>query len=367
MAKKSDPIINIIELDARDARYQSGIVRYMNVLGAHMPKNVRTFRIMCEYSPEYTGIKMERTDDGVRITYPFGFPLDTMINGIVMWLAPMLSKMENIIIKCNCMGIEALCYAIRARIYCRCIGVLHFSPLRANPNPAGNPFFNMDHIISVCATGKGFLTTLNNRRPVSVIYNGIDAPTVRKKSKATDGVFRFIFPGGWAPHKGFAKIIPAIKRVAATHQIEVLVTGGGDVPDDIRREIDGLPIRVMGYVAYGDEMDKIYAMADCALFASVSEACSFAGIEAMAHNLAIVSNDTPGLREMFGSAALYASVNDKSEINVDEYADRMIQMIDRPRTRTQSAIRAYSQYLRHYTATRMARDTLDLYYRLLGI
>ncbi len=56
-------------------------------------------------------------------------------------------------------------------------------------------------------------------------------------------------------------------------------------------------------------MKEYYDSADCALFASRSESCSFAGIEAMANNLPIISTDAPGLTEMFGNAALFVKMD----------------------------------------------------------
>ncbi len=90
-------------------------------------------------------------------------------------------------------------------------------------------------------------------------------------------------------------------------------------------------------------------------------------IEYMAHNLPIISVDVPGLREMFGPAAHYVPMNERFEINPDDCANKMIEMITNQRMRTRSAINAYARYIQKYTARRMVSDTLRLYNKVLGL
>lgn len=225
----------------------------------------------------------------------------------------------------------------------------------------------MDHIISVCESALPWLQSVGNTRPVSIIYNGINRPPISKAGTDNNDTFRFIFANGMAPHKGFAKIVPAIRRVAMHHKIEVLVLGGYD--DAGRKILDDnkdLPIKYVGLVTNDSEIGKYYQQADCALFASYSEACSFAGIEAMAYNLPIISTNAPGLYEMFGAqGALYVAMDGNGDINTDEYAAHMIQIIENKRLRTKLAVATYARYLQRYTAKKMAGNTLKLYYDLL--
>jgi glycosyltransferase involved in cell wall biosynthesis len=201
------------------------------------------------------------------------------------------------------------------------------------------------------------MNAVRNKRPVSIIYNGVNAPRISDQ-RQNDGVFRFIFANGFAAHKGFAKIIPAIRMVAERHNIEILVLGGGKTP----QEIEGLPIKSIGLVP---DVEPSYESSDAALFASVSEACSFAGIEAMAHSLPIVSTDAVGLKEMFGNAALFVQMNEKQELSAEEYASQMIRIIENKRLRSKLGILGYSRFLQKYTAAKMAKDTVRVYEKLL--
>lgn len=359
-------IINIIEIDSRDTRYQTGIARYMNILCDNMPKNVFVFRIIFYRTPDCKNLTLEMKDDELSVIHPCNFSAQSLYPAIIAMMEARFRQMTNLIVKSNCLGFEGLAYAIRNNVFCRTVGVLHCVPNIMPANGLQNPLFGMDHIISVCESALLWLKAIGNTRPVSVIYNGINRPTISKNILNNDDSFRFIFANGMAPHKGFARIIPAIRRVAAIHKIRVFVLGGMD--DDGKKllaENNDLPIEYVGLIADDKEIGKYYQMADCALFASASEACSFAGIEAMAYNLPIISTNAPGLCEMFGpKGALYAQMDANKNINSDEYAAQMIRIIVEPKLRRQLSIKGYARYLQRYTARQMARDTLALYNKL---
>lgn len=362
-------VINVIEIDGRDARFQTGIGRYLDVLQAELPAHVKVLRVIFYWAPEISDIRIVQNEAEVSVFHPAGYPATTLFDAVVTYLSPRISKMSNLIVKSNCLGYEVLAYMLRSRFYAKTIGMLHCQPHRSvvgDPKaPMPNPFFNMDHIVLVCDDGVEYLKRGNCARPYSVIYNGISVPKIMNR-KPDDGVFRFIFANGWAQHKGIKRIIPAIKQVAEKHNIEIMVIGGFDKNDKVFEEIDGLPIKNVGLITKPDEMARYYEMADAALFASYSEACSFAGIEAMAYNLPIVSSDAVGLVEMFGRAALIVKSDKDGNLDVDDYANQMLRVIENKALRTKLGILAYARYKERYTARKMVKDTVKLYERLVS-
>ncbi|MDR1207124.1 MAG: glycosyltransferase family 4 protein [Rickettsiales bacterium] len=355
--------INVIEIDGRDARYQSGIARYLDILADNMPKHVKTLRVIFYFSPEFKDIRISDAPGEVQVHHPAGFPSHTLFQVVLQFIGARLGDMRNLIIKSNCLGYDAFVYFLKSHFYCKTIGVLHClprAPMNAPAFPAVNPFFNMDHVVLVCDRGKEFLNGVRNKQPFSVICNGIEKPKLPDR-KTDDGTFRFIFANGFAKHKGFEKIIPAIEKVARKHKIEIIAIGGGEIP-----AAAGLPITNYGLIDDHGNICELYAQADAALFASESEACSFAGIEAMAFGLPIISTDAAGLAEMFGKSALFVNMNEKFEINADDYAAQMIRLIESKRLRVKLGIMAYARYLERYTAKKMTVKTLDLYKKILG-
>ena len=367
---KKNKIINVIELDGRDARFQSGIERYLKIVADQMPEYVKTLRIIFYWSPEFKDISIKQSEDEISVYHPTGYPAATLFEAVIALVSARVSQMENLIIKSNCLGFEGLAYSLRARFYSRVIAALHCLPHRASGKlgafPPNDALFNMDHVILVCEHGKEFLEGTKNKRDYSIIYNGIDIPKVDVKNKPNDGVFRFLFAHGWGQHKGLERILPAIKKVSETHKIEVIVVGGSDPTNPIFDKIHDLPITKVGLLERPEDMKKYYEMCDCALFASLSEACSFAGIEAMAYDMPIISSDAAGLVEMFGKAALYVPSDENCVLDVEEYARQMIRVIESPSLRTKLGILAYARYKERYTAKKMGRDTVKLYEKLLG-
>ncbi|MDR2413042.1 MAG: glycosyltransferase family 4 protein [Rickettsiales bacterium] len=360
--------INIIEIDSRDDNYQSGISRYFDVLAAGMPPRVKTFRIIFCHTNNNGEARILLNDDELKVFHPHAFPAACLYEAVLTFIGKRLAEMDNLIVKSNCLGFESLAYLIKSRFYCKTMGVLHCLPqhsLKFGGFPPANPFRNMDHIILVCDRGREYLGGVKNKRPFSIIRNGIPKPETKAKESGGDDVFRFIFANGWARHKGFLKILPAIRKVAEKHKIEVMVLGGENKGDEIPGEISELPIIKTGLIDDIRKIEHYYKTADCALFASESEACSFAGIEAMAHNLPIVSTDAAGLVEMFGKAALFVKMNERKEINTTDYAAQMIKIIENKRLRIKLGIFGYARYFGGYTAGKMIKDTVALYEKLL--
>ncbi len=360
--------ISVIEIDARDARYQSGIATYFDVLRDGMPDYINTYHIVFYRSPEFKDIRMVDTDDELQIFHPASYPFQALFEGVFAYIFPKIRNMPNLIVKSDCLSCEGLAYMIKGRVYCKTIGVLHCQPaMAAMPQAApGDPYFNMDHIILVGDNGRKYMDYWKCARPFSVIYNGVEKPKIETK-KPSDGVFRFIFANGWSPHKGFAKIIPAIRQVAKKHKIDVTVLGGYSRDDEaLFDEIADLPIRRLGLVSDSAVIRECYERADCALFASRTEACSFAGIEAMAYNLPIISTDESAMVEMFGPAAIFVEMGAEHEISPTRYAAAMNRVIESRALRTKMAVAGYSRFIKKYTRKKMLGDTIALYERVLG-
>ena len=356
-------IINVIEIDSRDARYQSGIATYFNVLADGMPSNINTYNIVFYRSPEYKDITITDTDNELQIRHPEEFPIAALFETVFTYMIPKLKTMKNLIVKSDCLSCENLAYIIKSRVYCKTIGVLHCQPA-INTTPGFvpvDPYFNMDHIILVGDNGKKYMQYWNCGRPYTVIYNGVDKPKITT-THPKDNVFRFIFANGWAPHKGFKKIIPAIRQVAKKHKIEVYVLGGHAKEDEQTfQEIKDLPIINMGLVNDEKQIRACYERADCALFASQTEACSFAGIEAMAYNLPIISTNERAMVEMFDNAALFVEMGPNFEINTEEYAKQMLRVIEERGLRTKLGAIGYSRFLSRYTRKKMLEKTINIY------
>jgi glycosyltransferase involved in cell wall biosynthesis len=329
-----------------------------------LPPHVQLSRGIFYHSPEYRDVKIRLVGHELHAYYPENFPVQTVFEAVCEYAAHRVLGMERLIFQSNCLGFEGFINGMKLRYYCRTIGMLHYLPQYATPFPefpALNPYRAMDNIILCCDAGREYLAGCHNVRPYSVIYNGIEPPVVETKYYPDDGVFRFLFPNGWNSNKGFYKIIPAIKIVAQKYRIKVMVLGARS--DDVAEQdiLDGLPISCKYCIRDNAQMEAFYNRSNAVLFASQSEACPFTGIETMAHKLPIVSTNAAGLTEMFGNAALFSKMDENFNINVRDYADKMMKLIENRKLCRELGENGYARYLEKYTAKRMADDTVRLY------
>ena len=100
---KKKKIINVIEIDGRDARFQSGIERYLSILASQMPEHVKTTRIIFYWSPEFKELTIKQNGDEISVYHPTGFPGASLFEAVIAFIGPKISEMENLIIKSNCL------------------------------------------------------------------------------------------------------------------------------------------------------------------------------------------------------------------------------------------------------------------------
>ena len=129
---------------------------------------------------------------------------------------------------------------------------------------------------------------------------------------------------------------------------------------DVKLSIDQVCVALKGPQTEA-QLRTLYSRA--AIFAATSryEPFSMAAVEAAFSRCAIVANDIPSYREIWGDAALYFSANDATSLAA------MIRRLSEERELCRGyANRAYQRARECFTAKRMIDEYLDLYQSLLG-
>ncbi len=162
----------------------------------------------------------------------------------------------------------------------------------------------------------------------TVIPNGVDAErfeaaasddplsvSARLKWKERIGGPFVLIVGGIEPRKGTIDLAEAMARVRfARPEVQLVVAGGETLFDyrnyraDFYRRCVELNVRptVLGVVD-DEELPSLVASCDVFAFPSVHEGFGLAPMEALAAGRPLVCRDLPVLREVFDSAALFAS------------------------------------------------------------
>ena len=144
------------------------------------------------------------------------------------------------------------------------------------------------------------------------------------------------------------------------HDIPIYIAGPEKHADEsLRKSFPGLPqrrnVHFQGTLSEG-QMSQLLSRASIYAATSRYEPFGLAPLEAALSRCAIVANDIPTFREIWGSAALYFGANDALELA------STIEKLNRDRElRLTYANLAYNRARQRYTAERMVDDYISLY------
>jgi glycogen synthase len=150
------------------------------------------------------------------------------------------------------------------------------------------------------------------------------------------------------------------------HPVPLCIVGQDTTSDlrvpirtDVKVELDDIRVAVRGPQT-DTQLRSLYSRATIYAATSRYEPFSMAALEAAFSRCAIVANDIPALREVWGEAALYFRANDGRSLA------RVIQKLhDSPELCRMHALRAYQRARECFTSRRMVDEYLRLY-RTLG-
>jgi len=162
-----------------------------------------------------------------------------------------------------------------------------------------------DRVIAVSrALADELVTRGVDRRRIVVISPGRDRVSRARRGKR-DG--RLVCVANWAPAKGIHTLVAAVARVPGA-SLDLV----GDAPDEgyaarVRHMIEarGVAARVRVYGSLGaSALARRYKAASVFASPSIREGYPIVFVEALAHGLAVVGCDIPGVREVTGGAAI---------------------------------------------------------------
>ncbi len=200
---------------------------------------------------------------------------------------------------------------------------------------------------------------------VTVTYEAADKiPDSPVEVKSLVGKQFIMYIGRPQPHKNLPRLIEAFSALKATHPDLLLVLAGKK--DSLYSSIEekavkqGLPDIVFTDFVSEGQLRWLYQNCSAYVFPSLSEGFGLPGLEAMAHGAPVVSSNATCLPEIYGEAAAYfdpLSIEDMSSainkvLSNNNYRDKLIKL-------------GFTQ-VKKYSWEKMARQTLDIYNKLLG-
>jgi len=211
---------------------------------------------------------------------------------------------------------------------------------------------------------------------IDVIPNGIDPRRFAHLEGRDLSAFRaeFVQPheklvlyvGRIVYEKGADILVRAAQRVIAqVPEARLVIAGRGPELGRLRGLVADLglqnKVHLAGFVD-DDTRDKLYMVADCAVFPSRYEPFGIVALEAMAARTPVVVTDIGGLREVVQHAETGITVYPD---NVDSCAWGIIHTLDHPEWSQQRVENAYRTLLERFNWDTIAAQTLAVYQRIV--
>lgn len=221
-----------------------------------------------------------------------------------------------------------------------------------------------DTVVAVSQLTKNICVARYGVHPdrIQVVYNGVEdayQPCPGDKIEARDKIILFL--GRITMQKGPEYFVAAAKRVLQkVPEAKFVVAGSGDMAlrmIDLAAEM-GIGHRVLftGFLR-GNDVQRIFKMADCYVMPSVSEPFGIAALEALAHDVPVIISKTSGVAEVL-THALKVDFWD-----TDEMANKIVAVLKYPPL--QATLREHASLeLRGLTWDGAAARCVQIYQRL---
>jgi len=189
-----------------------------------------------------------------------------------------------------------------------------------------------DRVICVSYLTRGIVVTRYGVPPekVEVVYNAVEAPAARQMQMPTIGRDEKIvlFLGRITMQKGPEYFLMAAKKVLQKYKkVRFVIAGSGDL---IGKTIElAADLGIGRYVTFtgflrGDDVARVFQMADLYVMPSVSEPFGIAPLEALSHNVPVIISKQSGVSEVL------AHVLKVDFWDVDEMANKILAVLRHP-------------------------------------
>jgi len=211
---------------------------------------------------------------------------------------------------------------------------------------------------------------------IDVIPNGIVAKQFDELDKVdlSDFRSRFAAPsekivfyvGRLVYEKGLQVLIEAVPQVLAQHpEAKFVITGTGGMSDSLRQQADALEVGTQvsftGFIS-DDDRNKLFKVADCAVFPSLYEPFGIVALEAMSAKTPVVAAETGGLKEVVEHGETGITVYPGS---AESLTWGIVHTLQHPEWARARVVNAYQRVLSEYNWHYIAEQTYQVYERIV--
>ncbi len=211
---------------------------------------------------------------------------------------------------------------------------------------------------------------------IDVVPNGVDAAPFDALNKVDLTEFRarwarpderIVFNvGRVVEEKGAHLIVEAAPRVLAEMpNVKFIIAGKGWLVDRLRQRVWELGVQdkvnIAGFVSDADR-NRLFKVADAALFPSLYEPFGIVALEAMAAQCPVIVSEVGGLKEVVQHDVTGVTIYPN---NVESLAWGVLHTLRDPARARARAAKAYRMVKREYNWDRIAEQTIAIYERIV--
>jgi len=195
--------------------------------------------------------------------------------------------------------------------------------------------------------------------------NGLDLSEFRSQFAAPSQKIVF-YVGRLVYEKGLQVLIDAVPQVLAQYpQAKIVIAGTGGMASSLRQQAESLGVGpnvyLTGFIS-DEDRDRLYKVADCAVFPSLYEPFGIVALEAMAAKTPVVVSETGGLREVVHHAETGITVHPG---DAQSLAWGILHTLQHPEWAKARVENAYRQVLKEYNWDHIAEQTIPIYERIV--
>lgn len=201
---------------------------------------------------------------------------------------------------------------------------------------------------------------------INVVYEGVKSNfTVSSRRLAVDSPY-FIYVGNAYPHKNLERTIKAIVYLNEVQKETVYFTIASSrnvfterLEAIISKLKAGKYIKLLGFVPDSD-LGGLLKKSAGFIFPSLSEGFGLPGLEAMLAETVCLASNIPVFKEIYKDAAIYFD-----PFNVNSMARAIAHVLAMNDEQRSEIIRYAQNFVKRYSWSKMAKQTLDVYKRSL--
>lgn len=211
---------------------------------------------------------------------------------------------------------------------------------------------------------------------IDVVPNGVDAAPFDELA----GVDLREFRARWArpderivfnvgrvvQEKGAQVIVEAAPRVLAEMpNTKFIIAGKGGILDDLKRRVLELGVQdkvILGGFVADPDRNRLFKVADAAIFPSLYEPFGIVALEAMAAKCPVIVSEVGGLKEVVRHGVTGVTIYPN---NVESLAWGVLHTLRDPRRARTRAAKAYRAVKNEYNWDRIAEQTIAIYERIV--